>query len=187
MRGLRWVLLVAASCFVLHAEARQSPDSYSACTVGNAPDSVYPFCAGSFEPLGHMICDHGDYRFDHYDLVGDVTPSAYGANAYCFRISWNQIAPMGFGMWTYGHCPGGGWTPMYMRDGVENQTCPGVDPQCLLDKQNAEGKCSNWGMGGGLVCTIVAAFVKAPEIPIACAAGVVGYYAYCMDHAPTCQ
>jgi hypothetical protein len=60
------------------------------------------------------------------------------------------------------------------------------NPQCLLNKQNAEGKCSNWGMGGGLVCTIVAAFVKAPEIPIACAAGVVGYYAYCMDQAPDC-
>jgi hypothetical protein len=188
MRALRWVLLVAASCFALHAEAYQAPDSYMACTVGNPLDSAHPFCAASFELLGHMICDHGDYRFDHYDLVGDYgTPSAYGANARCLRISWNQLDPINYGMWIYGHCPGDGWTPMYMRDGLENQTCPGVDPQCVLTRTEALGTCDTALAAGLYGCGLLTyiPWFGWPEFAI-CSALEWGIYFYCKSQAPTC-
>ena len=188
MRALRWILLVAASCFVLHAEAYQSPDSYMACTVGDAPDSAHPACAGSFEILGHMICDHGDYRFDHYENVGDYgTPSAYGANARCLRVSWNQLDPINYGMWIYGHCSGDGWVPMYMRDGLENQTCPGVDPQCVVDRVEKLGVCDLQLASGLTACSLLSyiPWFGLPEMLI-CDGLQFGIHFWCKSKVPAC-
>lgn len=184
MMALRWALLVAGFGFTLHAAADQAPDSFITCGQGN--------CGASFEAVGHMICDRGEgegqYQFDHYDLAGDYgTPSKYGANARCLRIAWNQLDPINYGMWVYGHCPAGGWVSMYMRDGLENKTCPGVDPQCVLNRMEAVGNC-DLGLAAGLSACGLLTYIlpwSFPEMAV-CTALQFGFNLYCKSQAPTC-